>query len=62
MTESEIRTEYGRTWDTEQLQTDFNVEGFGYGYCVATRKSDGQRGSLRFQHRPRLYYGWVSYD
>lgn len=22
------------------------------------RKSDGKKGSLRFNHSPRVYYGW----
>lgn len=62
MTINEIQNKYGQTWTTEQLQADFNVEGFCFGYVVARLKESGVRGSLSFQHRPRVYHSWVSYD
>ena len=45
-------------WDTEGLAQNFDVEGFMAPYVVVTRKSDGKKGSLMFQHAPRLYFGW----
>ena len=45
-------------WNTLELQQDFEVIGFGYGYCVVKRKSDGVRGTLDFDHAPRLYYNF----
>mgnify|MGYP003626457063 FL=1 len=47
------------TWTTSELQEDFEVEGFGGGLCVVRRKSDNQRGSLQFDHMPRLYFNFV---
>lgn len=38
----------GDCWSQEQLQQIFEVEGFGSGFCVVTRKSDGKRGSLDY--------------
>ena len=47
------------TWTTAELQDDFEVEGFGGGLCVVRRRSDNQRGSLQFDHMPRLYFNFV---
>lgn len=49
-----------RSWDTNELRQDFEVVAFQAPFVVVVRKSDGQRGSLQFDHRPRLYYGWQS--
>jgi hypothetical protein len=49
-------------WSTAQLQRDFTVEGFAMCICVARRKSDGQLGSLDFDHAPRFYYGWLAHE
>lgn len=50
---------HGQVWDTMQLSQDFSVEGFMAPCVVVTRKADGKRGSLEFQHSPRFYYGFV---
>lgn len=48
-----------QTWDTKQLQEDFEVKSFVAPFVVVKRKSDGKMGSLQFHHMPRIYYGWV---
>ena len=48
-----------RMWDTEQLTKDFEVIGFMAPFVVVRRKADGVKGSLEFQHRPRLYFNFV---
>lgn len=48
----------GQTWDTTQLQADFEVTGFAAPYVVVRRKSDGQKGMLQFTHSPRVYWGF----
>ena len=53
-----LEAEYGQVWDTDQLREDFDVVGFMAPYVVAIRKSDGRKGSLEFQHSPRLYYSF----
>ena len=51
--------QYGQVWDTAQLSLDFEVLGFMAPYVVVRRKSDGRKGSLEFQHHPRLYFNFV---
>jgi len=53
-----LEAEHGQVWDTQELGRDFTVEGFLAPYVVVRRKSDGQQGSLLFQHDPRLYFGF----
>lgn len=55
---AEAEARYGQVWNTEELQEDFLVEGFLAPFVVVTRKSDGKKGSLEFQHYPRFYYNW----
>jgi hypothetical protein len=50
---------YGQVWDTTELQRDFSVQGFMAPIVVVKRKSDGQVGSLEFQHSPRYYFNFV---
>jgi hypothetical protein len=56
-----LEAEHGQVWDTRQLSQDFTVEGFLAPYVVVRRRSDGQRGSLMFQHDPRLYFNFEPY-
>lgn len=53
-----LEAEYGQVWDTSQLSQDFSVVGFAAPFVVVIRKSDGQKGSLEFQHSPRFYWGF----
>lgn len=55
---SELEAKHGQVWDTAELGRDFEVLGFAAPFVVVRRRSDGVRGSLMFQHTPRLYYGW----
>mgnify|MGYP003133992102 CR=1 FL=1 len=57
-----LEKEHGKVWSTKELQEDFKVTGFGYGLAVVTRKSDGQKGSLDFQHLPRFYFDFREYN
>lgn len=47
-----------KTWTTEELQIDYEVLGFQAPFVVVRRKSDGVKGSLQFDHSPRIYYGF----
>lgn len=53
---------YGDVWDTQQMTQAFHVHSFGAPLCVVTRKSDGQKGSLMFQHMPRFYFQFEAYS
>ena len=52
---------FGKTWDTEELQRDFDVIQFAAPLVVVRRKSDGMRGSLEFRHSQRVYFNFVEY-
>lgn len=49
---------HGQVWDTDQVRAEFEVIGFGAPFMVVKRKSDNKKGSLEFQHNPRLYFNW----
>jgi hypothetical protein len=53
-----LERQYGKVWTTDELAADFEIIGFLAPFCVGTRKSDGQKGSLEFQHQPRFYFNW----
>lgn len=57
-----LEAEHGQVWDTGQLGNDFRVEGFMAPFVIVRRKSDGQRGSLEFQHDPRFYFNFEPYS
>ena len=54
-----LEAEHGQVWDTDQLRQDFEVVGFLAPLVVVRRKADGAKGSLEFQHSPRLYWGFL---
>jgi hypothetical protein len=53
-----LEAKHGQVWDTSELSRDFDVLGFMAPMIVVVRKSDGQKGSLCFQHHPRFYFGF----
>lgn len=57
-----LEAEHGQVWDTDELRRDFEVIGFAAPLVVVRRRSDGQKGSLEFQHNPRLYFNWQPHN
>lgn len=57
-----LEAKYGQVWDTSELSTDFEVLGFMAPLVAVRRKSDGKKGSLEFQHRPRFYFNFQPHD
>jgi hypothetical protein len=51
-----LEADYGKVWDTNQLQEDFNVLGFMAPFVIVERKSEKLKGTLLFQHSPRFYF------
>lgn len=49
-------------WTTDEMTEHFKVLGFGAGYCAVERKSDGQKGSLDFGGRPRMYFDFKEHE
>ena len=56
-----LAAKYGRSWSTSELCSEFEVLGFMAPYVVVQRKADGCKGSLEFQHSPRLYFNFVAH-
>lgn len=56
---AEAEKKYGKVWDTEQLTKEFEVHSFAAPFVLVTRKADGKRGGMSFQHRPRFYFDFV---
>ena len=54
-----LEKQHGQIWDAAQLTEDFEVIGFAAPFVVVKRKADGRKGSLEFQHMPRLYFNFV---
>ncbi len=54
-----LEAQHGQVWDTQELAEEFEVIGFLAPLVVVRRKSDGQKGSLEFQHMPRFYFNFV---
>jgi hypothetical protein len=48
-----------KKWDTKQLQEDFIVHSFLAPVVIVTRKVDGVKGTLEFDHHPRWYYNFI---
>lgn len=46
-------------YDTGELTTLFTVHSFFAPYAKVTRKADGVKGTIEFQHRPRYYFRFV---
>jgi len=51
-----LEAKYGEIWDTTELKRDFEVHGFMAPFVSVTRKSDGVKGTIMFQHGPRFYF------
>lgn len=43
---------------TEEVAREYEITGFAAPLVAARRRSTGERGSLYFQHHPRLYFAW----
>ena len=43
---------------TAEMQEQYKVMGFALNMCIVERKSYGVKGTLDFDHSPRLYYNF----
>lgn len=51
-----LEAKHGEVWDTSELQKEFTVLGFMAPYCIVERQ--GVKGTVKFQHQPRLNFSW----
>lgn len=56
----ELEAKHGQVWDTSELTKDFQVLSFLAPFCTVKRRSDNVRGTLKFQHEPRVYYEFTA--
>lgn len=54
----DLEQKHGQVWDTQEMQEEFEPLGFMAPLIVVRRRSDGTKGSLKFQHSPRIYFDW----
>jgi hypothetical protein len=59
MSREELEAEFVQVWATDELRETFTVDGFLAPYVSGTRKIDGAKGSLMFQHEPRFYFSFA---
>lgn len=48
-----------KQWTTTEMTDEFEVLGFMAPYVVVRRRSDGVKGTLQFNHSPRVYFNWL---
>lgn len=51
-----LEAEHGQVWDSYELARDFIIEAFSCPLVAVTRRSDGVRGTVVYQHEPRFYF------
>jgi hypothetical protein len=59
MSKRELEDKHGQVWDEHEVKKHFDILGHADPICVAMRKCDKKLGSLKFQHTPRFYWGFV---
>jgi hypothetical protein len=53
-----LEKKWGQVWDTKEVQQVFQIHGFLAPFVSVTRRADGVKGALTFQHLPRLYFAF----
>ena len=46
-------------WTSATLREEFEVHAFLAPFVIVTRKASGEKGTLLFQHHPRVYFSWT---
>ena len=54
-----LEAQHGQVWDTKEMSEEFSALGFAAPFIIVSRRDDGKKGTLEFQHSPRFYYGWM---
>ena len=58
MNKEELQKEHGEVWDTKEATTRFEFLSFLAPFAFVIRMSDGLKGSIMFQDKPRFYFGF----
>ena len=51
-----------KTWTTSELQKDFQVIAFGAPFVTVINKETGKKGTMQFDHSPRVYFNFIEND
>ena len=54
----DLERKYGQIWNDEQLLAEFAAEIFDGPVLRVIRKADGQRGTVAYIDKPRLYFAF----
>jgi hypothetical protein len=57
-----LEAQYGQVWTTDELADEFEAIGFLAPFVAVRRKVDGVKGSLEFQHQPRIYFNFQPHE
>ena len=58
LSREQLERAHGQVWTTDELRSEFSVLGFLAPLVIVRRNADGVKGSLMFQHDPRLYFAF----
>ena len=58
----DLEKEFGTVWSSKEMGQEFIVDFFVPPLVIVRRRSDGVKGSLLFQHSPRLYFHFLRDD
>jgi hypothetical protein len=47
------------TWDSDEFRATFETIAFAAPFVLVQRRSDGVKGSVMFEHSPRIYHHFV---
>lgn len=59
MTKEDLERIYGEVLTTSEAVEKYEFIAFCAPFVEVTRKTDGQSGTLEFQHSPRFYFKFV---
>ena len=57
---SALESDYGKgnVWTTDELTERFEVTGFMAPFAIVKEKATGKKGTVMFQHSPRIYFNF----
>ena len=57
-TREELQEKYGEVLNTDEATEKYSFQSFLAPFAFVTRKSDGVKGTVQFQHHPRFYFNF----
>ena len=57
-----LEDQYGKVYNTQEVTSEFKLEAFMAPYVVCTSRRTKERGTMEFQHQPRLYFNFRPHE